>query len=292
MYFYLSFFVITFDCFLHGATLSFCLENKYSRKISLPVFAFASFCCLAFKFSVYDNSNLLSLSSILAQLILYLYALFAFKNRLVQKLVLCIALISTACFKEVIAVFFLKYIFKCPDSVRLSPSSYEFFLSSAIAMNLGSIFFLLIIFFWKSVTRHKMPKLLPYMPVFVSLFFTFSALISISHMPKHRNSFPLLDFSIVFAVFVNILLFFLILGVQKKSKKEKAYQALCERYELETLQYEALKARSDELAKLRHDFNGHLATINSLLYSKNYAAANEFATALKKELSRFNDSSL
>lgn len=137
-----------------------------------------------------------------------------------------------------------------------------------------------------------MPRLLPYTPVFTSLFFTLSALIFIFHTLKYNgNGFLLLDFSIIFAIFVNILLFFLTMKAQRKSEEEKAYQSLQERYAFENMQYEALNARSEELAKLRHDFNNQLATINSLLYSKNYAAANEFATALKKEISRFNDSS-
>ncbi len=169
------------------------------------------------------------------------------------------------------------------------PSSYEFFISSATIANFGTVLYLLIIFLWKSITKHRISKLFSYTPVFISLFFPFLSLFFIYYLSENNKiSYLSINIYIIFVILVNILLYYLTLHSRQKSQKEKAYQALCERYELERLQYEALEARSKELAKLRHDFNSQLAAINALLCSKNYAAANELATALKKELSRFS----
>jgi len=289
MYFYFSFLIVTLDCFLYGATMSACLENKYRRRFSFSAFAIASFCCLCLKFSAYDNPALLTPFTLLTQLVLYLYALFAFQNSLSQKIFLCILLICNSFLKESALLFLIKYIFKFPSSTLTTPSSYEFFISSAIIANFGTIFFLLIIFLWKSVTRERMPERFSYMPVLVPLLFTLLSLFFISYLSEQNKISSIsLNIYIFFVILFNILLYSMTLHSQQKSQKEKAYQALCERYAMEKLQSKALEARSDELAKLRHDFNSQLATINSLLYSKNYAAANEFATALKKELSRFS----
>lgn len=289
MYFYFSFLIVTLDCFLYGATMSACLENKYRRRFSFSAFALASFCCLCLKFSAYDNPALLTPFTLLTQLVLYLYAFFAFQNRLSQKIFLCILLICNSFLREAILSFFVRYILKFPISMLTVPSSYEFFISSAIIANFGTIFFLLIIFLWKSVTRERMPERFSYMPVLVPLLFTLLSLLFISYLSEQNKISSIsLNIYIFFVILVNILLYSLTLHSQQKSQKEKAYQALCERYAMEKLQYKALEARSEELAKLRHDFNSQLAAINSLLCSKNYAAANEFATALKKELSRFS----
>lgn len=289
MYFYFSFVIITFDCCLYGATMSACLENKYPRRFSFSAFALASFCCLCLKFSAYDTPALLTLFTLLTQLVLYLYAFFAFRNRLSQKIFLCILLICSSFLKESILFFLIKYILKFPVTMLTVPSSYEFFISSAIIVNFGTVLYLFIIFLWKSISRHRMPKLFPYAPVLISLLFSFLSLLFISYLSEYgKVSSFIFNIYIAFVILVNILLYSLTLRSQQKNKKEKAYQALCERYELEKLQYKALEARSEELAKLRHDFNSQLAAINALLCSKNYAAANEFATALKKELSRFS----
>jgi hypothetical protein len=93
-------------------------------------------------------------------------------------------------------------------------------------------------------------------------------------------------FGIALGLISGAAILFYILSYDKKAAIEAELTEAKRVMELEQARYIEVERQSEELAKLRHDFNNQLSSITHLVRAGESAAAREIISALTNEINR------
>jgi sensor histidine kinase YesM len=93
-------------------------------------------------------------------------------------------------------------------------------------------------------------------------------------------------FGIAVSLIVSAVLFFYILSHEKRTVMEAELREAKRVMELEQVRYREIEKQSDELAKIRHDFNNQLASVIQLVKAGEGQTAQELIAALSAEIQR------
>ena len=88
-----------------------------------------------------------------------------------------------------------------------------------------------------------------------------------------------------------IVLFYYILSHDKRAAIEAELTETHRVIELEQAHYFELEQKSEEMAKIRHDFNNQLAIISRLIRSGEDSSARDMISTLSKEIANTKDES-
>lgn len=263
--------------------VSFLLTPKYSRPKTLFIFSFLSFFIFLYKFNNFTDATTLIISSIASHSALYIYAIIAFKDSLFKKFLSCIINFSFMFLSEFIVLGIHNSFFNKAYSPL--PTTKEFFICNILGMSIQIIMQSLFLIVWKFFSCKKDSLNLLYFTLLptIQFFLLIAIFVPITFGSNVLNPI-LFPVCILIALISNIILFYYILRRHEKKTIQDAYEELEELYALDLEYYKELESKHEELAKLRHDYQNHLATLYMLISSNKIDTAKEFADSLKLTL--------
>lgn len=289
MYLILNFFLQNLFNIYVVMTISFCLTPKYSRLRSLTVYLLISLFIYTIKLASFDNQLVLSLSIFLIQLSLILFSLLAFTDSVFKKLIVFSSILLGNIIAERVSLLILNAI--ASYEYALKPDTKEFAIAVILTFPVQIALNQTFLFFWKYAVYKKSALTIfvfPLVPMFQLLIVFFLFIPSI--LEGTAVNTPLIILCSIIALLANIVLLYVILRRQEKKSIEAAFLELQEVYRMESEYYQTLEERHEELSKIRHDYNNHLAALYVLISSNKMEAANELAASMKKALHTGNDS--
>ncbi|MDR3278733.1 MAG: hypothetical protein LBT12_08160 [Oscillospiraceae bacterium] len=96
-------------------------------------------------------------------------------------------------------------------------------------------------------------------------------------------------FGIAVSLLASAVLFCYVLSHEKRTALEAELREAKRVRELEQTRYREIERQSDEMAKLRHDFNNQLASVTQLVKAGEGKTARELIAALSAEIQRTED---
>lgn len=214
---------------------------------------------------------------------LFLFALAAFKNPFLDKLLFCSILYSLDIFLENICL--AAYQWMAIDTTNILPDSIELFYTSALSLPARLILYFYFVYLWRKYWHKDKIKMtfLFFIPLVQILLYEG---ILLPWLLKNRTNHTLpLIISMIIPLFC-IPLFIILLRRQERLDIHDEYLELTQLHEMEQLRCNEMESHWDELAKLRHDYNNQLFTIQSLLVSEKYADALKFADSLREVIQK------
>lgn len=221
---------------------------------------------------------------------LFYYGVYAFKNSIWEKIGKCVLMLGLlSVTTEAVYSVILNYV------LQITPSMNYYSDTMVLPLLLLDIFTIasstLFIFLVKLIERIKRKQ-----RFFGIMLFAFIQLISptiLFIMYSSDISEEYLSFSLIapFILFIShILLLLYAMNQEEKAAAKAAYRELQTLYKIEEEHYHELEQHSEALAKIRHDFHNQLATIHTLLQSRNYADAKDMALRMKELLDSVSSS--
>lgn len=273
--------------YLHcSVMISFCLTPKYPRFRTLVIHGVLSFFLFLFKFLALGNNRaalMLAVASI--QLLLILFLLLAFKDSPFKKIVIYLLIFAI----NVVVEYTTFFIIKATGSYDaiLHASSKEMTRLILITLLPQVLFSHLFLLIWKYINDKKSMSgifLFSLMPILLlclsSTFFT-----PILWDNTFTNSYLVILCAFI-TLLTSTILLYVLLRRQEKQSIQAAYLELQKLYQMESEYYQTLENHHEELAKIRHDYNNHLATLYMLISSGKTEAAKELAASLKHHLDK------
>ena len=283
MYYILNYLLQNMVNLYCAVSVAFCLTPKYPRFRSITVYTIISGFFLLFKFYNFDNQVLLSMTSLMVQLAFLVFTLISFRDTLYKKLIVFIVILLCSIMSELLCLLYLDSI--ATYTLALEPHSREFTIAILFILPLQFLLNLVFIFIWKYANSRKKNTLL----LVFSILPMVQLLISAGIFAPALIEQDMLDNSLMFvcsliATLTIVILLCLLLRRQEKQSIQAAYQELQELYQMENEYYQALEFRHEELSKIRHDYNNHIATLYMLVSSNNLEAAKELINSMKQQI--------
>ena len=283
MYLILNFIIQNLNHILCGLTVSFLLTPKYSRPKTLFIYGFFGFFIYLYKFSGFTDATTLLVSSILSQSVLYAYTLITFKESLFKKLLSCIIMFSFLLLSEYIAIGLCSLLFNAIPSPI--PTTNEFFLCNIFGTFTQIIMHSIFLFVWKFFYYKKSSLKIHYFTLLPTIqFLLIVAVFAPAIFGSNALNLHFVSICILITLLSNIILFYYILRRHEKLTIQDAYEELEKLYVLDLKYYKELESKHEELAKIRHDYQNHLATLYMLISSDRLDSAKEFADSLLHNL--------
>ena len=284
MYLFLNIINQLLNTILYTLLASFLLTPRYSRIKSISIFTFFVLFMVIYKFSFYSNLTAKLIASVFFQASLYMFIIIVFKESLFKKMLACVSTITPALMSEYTALMLNNKLFGA-NYDALHPDSKEFFIVTTIALFSQLIMSVFIIFIWRAISHKKNSSNLFYFTIMPAIQFFLIVAIFAPFIFGGTALNPIaLSICITISLISCIILFYYTLRRNEKRTIQVAYEELEKLYSLDLEYYKELESKHEELAKLRHDYQNHLATLYMLISSGKTDAAKEFADSLKNSL--------
>jgi len=283
MYYILNYLLQNMVNLYCAVSIAFCLTPKYPRFRSIAIHTMIGSAILFIKFTDFDNPTLVTITSLMLQLNLFIFTLIAFWDSLYKKLIVFVVILLCNFIAEFLGLLYLDSI--ATYTLALEPHSKEFTITILHLLPLVFLLNLIFIFIWKYANNKKKNTLL----LVFSVLPMAQLLISAGIFAPALMEQDLLDNSLLFicsliATITIVILLYILLRRQEKQSIQAAYQELQELYQMENEYYQTLEARHEELAKIRHDYNNLIATLYMLISSNKLEAAGELANSMKQQM--------
>lgn len=279
MYFIFNFILqnlIFFYCLL---TSSFCLTPKHPRtKLLIPASIIAFF-IYVLKFCYFDSQILLPLSSILIQILSFLFTILCFNDSVYKRIIVFTVVEFCNIISELVGLTFLNLL--SSYTLVLEPQTKEFTMAIILTLPIQIILNLIFIFFWKYLCqRRKFGSILIFSLVPTLQLFCITLTYKSTLAKNTDTSNIIIEICSFVSLAATIYLLYLVLRRQEKQSLEEAYLELKALYDLENEYYHALEAYNEELAKIRHDYNNQLSTLYMLISTNQIETAKELASSI------------
>lgn len=260
MYFWINFFLWGLGILWVGIFFAMGLEPRWEKVSCWSLAVGFTLICLPEAYLKITNTGTpwFEVLSWLPYIILLLYILIPFKDRLWKKILLFILFSITTFISEILCKYLFGYTdtsfdtsFNSPDMVKMVSAN------TAILLIISAL--LLII--WNRIVEQK-PT-----PHRIIIFFIFplSQLITLNslndRLPVEGTPGDILgSVGILLGFLADFLLLYVLMEQGQKEALTKQLQELETLQRVENIHYQSIEARREEMAKLRHDFNNQLVT--------------------------------
>lgn len=283
MYFIFNFILQNLIFFYCTLTISFCLTPKYSRLKILMSVSICAFFIYVLKFSFFDSPSILLLSSILLQVLTFLFAILFFHDSIYKRIINFTIVVFSNVVSELIGMAILNSLESY--TLALEPQTKEFTMAIILTSPIQIFINLILIFLWKYFEKRKMYAsvlIFSLIPMLQLLCITLAYESILARNDTINNI--VIGICSFTSLATTVYLLYLILRRQEKQSLEETYLELKTLYELENKYYQELEAHNEELAKLHHDYNNQLSALYMLISTNQIETAKELVTSIKNHM--------
>lgn len=214
--------------------------------------------------------------------IILLYVLIAFRDRLWKKLLLFVLFVAVTEVSEVPLMYLMGYLGTPFDASFNSPEMVLFVAADTVVVLLLSS---LLLISWNHFIAHKTAV----RQIYIFFIFPISQLIILftfsGRVPESPSAVSLfLGIGVLLGFLADYILLYILMEQSQKEALAKELHELETLHRVEAVHYQAIEARREEMAKIRHDFNNQLTTAYYLTEQGEPEHARALLDALRSDL--------
>lgn len=281
MFFWINFLIWNLGIFWVGLFFALALEPRWDR---IPRFAYAAgYSLLVCPVAYLKISNpLVAAFYWVAFFSLLLYALAAFRDKLWKRTIVFLLMVAGSEISEFIVYYIL-------DAMKISYDPSMNSLQMMLAVACETLVLIIILWFLLLVWNRIVSRRTVFHHSYLFLIFPASQIAMLFAFNRYstetvvqNNTFA--SIGAFLGLIADFILLYVLMAQGQKAVLEQELRELETLHRLEEVHYQAIEARREETAKIRHDFNNQLATAFNLMRAGKDEKAGELLEELRADI--------